>query len=71
MPLMQSMSSRIELQPAQSITVLDVDCAYSGRVAVAYAPQSAADGVLFELEQESKTTNLLCISVYECESSGK
>ncbi|VDQ14641.1 unnamed protein product [Trichobilharzia regenti] len=101
MPLMQSMSSCIELQlqgdsttttttnnnnntspemtTTPNIIILDMDCAYSGRLAVAYTTQELYDGGRSITTTATNTTTnnnntgtrTIYVTVYECESSGK
>ncbi|KAF5396288.1 hypothetical protein PHET_05049 [Paragonimus heterotremus] len=72
MPLTNTLSSCIELDSRSAPKILDIDCAYSGRVAVAYAPRG--DGRLTNGHCTSAlvdpTVSKVLVAVYECESSG-
>ncbi|CAH8866143.1 unnamed protein product [Trichobilharzia szidati] len=94
MPLMQSMSSCIELQlqdntttannnntslemtATPNIIILDMDCAYSGRLAVAYTTQQLYDGgrgittTATTTNNSNSSSRTIYVTVYECESSG-
>ncbi|KAF6777371.1 hypothetical protein AHF37_04462, partial [Paragonimus kellicotti] len=71
MPLTYTLSSCIELDSRRAPKVLDIDCAYSGRVAVAYAPRG--DDRLTNGHCTSAlvdpTMSKVLVAVYECESS--
>ncbi|CAH8630314.1 unnamed protein product [Schistosoma haematobium] len=96
MPLMQSMSSCIELQlhtnnnhnkstrvndesQMNKPIILDIDCAYSGRLAVAYTSSQLCNNDNVDKHgqsnldwiQSNKNDLTIYITVYECESSGK
>ncbi|KAA3674919.1 uncharacterized protein DEA37_0008487 [Paragonimus westermani] len=72
MPLTHTLSSCIELDSRRAPKVLDIDCAYSGRVAVAYAPRDddhiGNDRCTSALVDP--TVSKVLVAVYECESSG-
>ncbi|VDO68868.1 unnamed protein product [Schistosoma curassoni] len=95
MPLMQSMSSCIELQlhtnnnhnkstrvndesQMNKPIILDIDCAYSGRLAVAYTSSQLCNNDNVDKHgqsnldwiQSNKNDLTIYVTVYECESSG-
>ncbi|CAH8599123.1 unnamed protein product [Heterobilharzia americana] len=89
MPLMESMSSCIELQlnttkndsvissniELMKPIILDMDCAYSGRLAVAYTSPSlfTSSNANEQLEYNvirNKADMPIYVTIYECESSG-
>ncbi|THD24695.1 hypothetical protein D915_004581 [Fasciola hepatica] len=69
MPLARALSSSIELDGDQPPFVLDVDCAYSGRLAVAYQPCLPDTSVRITHSSAADWSQVL-VAVYECESSG-
>ncbi|TPP65647.1 hypothetical protein FGIG_08962 [Fasciola gigantica] len=69
MPLARALSSSIELDGDQPPFVLDVDCAYSGRLAVAYKPCLPDTSVHITHNSAADWSQVL-VAVYECESSG-
>ncbi|CAL8070752.1 unnamed protein product [Calicophoron daubneyi] len=69
MPLTHAMCSCIRLEGDRPPLVLDVDCAYSGRVAVAYAPYSE-DGFTYGVYESNLRIPKVLVAIYECESSG-
>ncbi|KER27794.1 hypothetical protein T265_05221 [Opisthorchis viverrini] len=70
MPLAHALSSCIELDSHHPPKILDVDCAYSGRIAVAYSPQTSEGAVSVPIPQSGLSIPKILVVIYECESSG-
>ncbi|TGZ74715.1 hypothetical protein CRM22_000794 [Opisthorchis felineus] len=70
MPLAHALSSCIELDSHHPPKILDVDCAYSGRIAVAYAPLTSEGAVSVPVPQSGLSIPKILVVIYECESSG-
>ncbi|OON14364.1 hypothetical protein X801_09843 [Opisthorchis viverrini] len=69
MPLAHALSSCIELDSHHPPKILDVDCAYSGRIAVAYSPQTSEGAVSVPIPQSGLSIPKILVVIYECESS--